>query len=272
MREGISPDGRHYFPAFPYSSYARMPVEDLLDLRAYLMSLPARGLPSRPADVPLVWFARRAIGLWKRRALDGRPFEADEDESELWNRGAYLVQGPGHCGECHTPRDAFMVLDSRRELAGGKHPRGEGERPEPARSWSAANATRTPRSGPRAALRRDLRYDKLSSGGKMSRRADDGAPAEAGGPGRFAEYLVSPSREELRRVRLVRSRCAVGALVVAGATASPRPGAVPATRLPHAGPHGAHRRDGGRHGGPHRVGVLRARASHPQVGFLRPSG
>ena len=125
MREGLSPDGQHYFPAFPYTSYARMPVEDLLDLRAYLTSLPAVRSPSRPADVPLVWLARRSIGLWNRLALDDRPVAADPEQSELWNRGAYLVNGPGHCGECHTPRDLFMVPRERRALAGGKHPRGD---------------------------------------------------------------------------------------------------------------------------------------------------
>ena len=127
MREGISPGGLHYFPAFPYTSYARMPVEDLLDLRGYLASLTAVRSPSRPADVPLVWLARRSVGLWKRRGLDDRLFAADPTRSEQWNRGAYLVNGPGHCGECHTPRDVFMVLDERRALAGGKHPRGEDE-------------------------------------------------------------------------------------------------------------------------------------------------
>ena len=190
MREGISPDGRHYFPAFPYTSYARMPVEDLLDLRAYLTSLPAVRSPSRPADVPLVWLARRSVGLWKRRGLDDRPFEADPTRSELWNRGAYLVQGPGHCGECHTPRDVFMVLDERRSLAGGKHPRGEGDVPSlrdlvaRERYTDAADLVLALRFG------ETFGYDGLSSGGMAEVHMNLARLPEAEVQA-IAEYLVS---------------------------------------------------------------------------------
>ncbi len=122
VTQGLSPDGTHYFPAFPYPSYRIMPLEDVLDLHAYLESLPAVRAPQREAEVPMPALARRGVGLWKRLALDHRRFEPDPGKSESWNRGAYLTSGPGHCGECHTPRNWLMIPDESRHLAGGRHP------------------------------------------------------------------------------------------------------------------------------------------------------
>ena len=129
MARGLAPDGRHYFPAFPYMAYRAMRLSDLLDLRAYLMSLPAVSSPPQEADVPLVPLARRGVGLWKRLAFRQRPWSAGASGSPSWQRGAYLVNAPGHCGECHTPRDWRMIEDLGRHLAGGPHPGGEGKVP-----------------------------------------------------------------------------------------------------------------------------------------------
>jgi mono/diheme cytochrome c family protein len=129
MRLGISPSGTHYFPAFPYTSYRAMTEADLLDLRAYLMSLPPVEAPSREADVPLATLARRAVGLWKRLALRRPPWTPEPGRPPSWTRGAYLANAPGHCGECHTPRDWLRMEDRGRHLAGGPHPAGEGKVP-----------------------------------------------------------------------------------------------------------------------------------------------
>jgi mono/diheme cytochrome c family protein len=129
MRLGISPRGAHYFPAFPYASYRSMTMADLLDLRAYLMSLPAVRSPSREAEVPMVAIARRGVGLWKRVAFRQPTFSPEPGRTPSWTRGAYLANAPGHCGECHTPKDLLMVADSGRHLAGGPHPGGEGKVP-----------------------------------------------------------------------------------------------------------------------------------------------
>ncbi|HEX9189690.1 MAG TPA: cytochrome c, partial [Vicinamibacteria bacterium] len=129
MRLGLAPDGRHYFPAFPYASYRGMTMADLLDLRAYLMSLPAVRAPARAPDVPLLAFARRGVGLWKRVAFRRPAFSPEPGHSPSWTRGAYLANGPGHCGECHTPKDRLMVADQSRHMAGGPHPGGEGKVP-----------------------------------------------------------------------------------------------------------------------------------------------
>ncbi|HUL76748.1 MAG TPA: c-type cytochrome, partial [Vicinamibacteria bacterium] len=129
MRLGISPSGTHYFPAFPYASYRSMTMADLLDLRAYLRSLPAVRSGPRAARVPLLTLARRGVGLWKRIAFRQPAFSPAPGHPLSWTRGAYLVNAPGHCGECHTPKDVLMVADQSRFMAGGPHPGGEGKVP-----------------------------------------------------------------------------------------------------------------------------------------------
>ncbi len=126
MRRGLGPEGTHYIPAFPYTSYAWMKTTDLLDLFAYLRSLPAvrNRVPKKDFTV-----GRFALAFWKWLALPKRPFRPVPGKSEEWNRGAYLVVGPGHCGECHTPRNPIMLLDRRRWLAGGPHPSEKGTVP-----------------------------------------------------------------------------------------------------------------------------------------------
>ena len=95
MVKGTSPDGRHYFPAFPYTSYQRIGTGDLRDLFAYLKTLPAVQDKSKPHDVPFPFNIRRTLGGWKFLFLDGKPFEGDPTKDAAWNRGAYLVNGPG---------------------------------------------------------------------------------------------------------------------------------------------------------------------------------
>jgi mono/diheme cytochrome c family protein len=124
MRGGVSPDGRHYYPSFPYTSYQRMSAADVRDLFAYLGTLaPVQGR-ARDHELPFPFNVRRGLGLWKIAFLDGRPFEPDTTKSESWNRGAYLVEGPGHCAECHSPRSAIGVIPSDRRFAGGPNPEG----------------------------------------------------------------------------------------------------------------------------------------------------
>ncbi|WP_156255602.1 cytochrome c [Sandarakinorhabdus oryzae] len=142
MRRGISPDGRHYYPAFPYTSYARMTPGDVADLFAYLRSLPAVAGKAPGNDVAFPFSIRRGIGLWKRLYLDAGPVIALPATAPAEVRaGQYLVEGPGHCGECHTARDRFGGPDRAHWLAGAPNPEGKGRIPNitPGKlGWSAA--------------------------------------------------------------------------------------------------------------------------------------
>ncbi|HWJ72067.1 MAG TPA: cytochrome c [Kaistia sp.] len=126
MKRGLGPGGEQLYPAFPYTSYQRMPVSDLVDLKAYLDTLPPVATDSPPHELPFPFSIRRGIGLWKLLYLDGETFEPDPTKSDEINRGAYLVEGPGHCNECHTPRNAIGGLDFTHHLAGAPNPSGQG--------------------------------------------------------------------------------------------------------------------------------------------------
>ena len=126
MWKGVSPAGRHYFPAFPYPSYQRMTLADVRDLFAYLKTLPPVQGRVRNRDVRFPYNIRRLVGAWKLLYLDGKPFRPDPTQSAQWNRGAYLVNGPGHCAECHSPRNAFGGIVEVQRFAGGPSPDGEG--------------------------------------------------------------------------------------------------------------------------------------------------
>jgi mono/diheme cytochrome c family protein len=126
MTKGMSPEGEHYFPAFPYTSYAKMTKQDLTDLKAYLDSIPAIKNQVRDHDVPFPFNVRDAMIVWKTLFFDEKPFTPDTNQSAQWNRGAYLVNGPSHCVECHTPRNLLGGLDIDNLLAGEpKSPEGE---------------------------------------------------------------------------------------------------------------------------------------------------
>lgn len=165
VMRGISPEGQNLVPALPYASYVHMRPEDVLDIRAYLAGLPAVASPERAAEIPVAPLLRRGIGLWKWVGLDTTPWTADPSKSESWNRGSYLVNGPGHCQECHTPRNAFMALDVSRAFAGGPHPEGKGRVPSlrdligRGRYTDAADLASALQYG------EVMGYDKLSSGG-----------------------------------------------------------------------------------------------------------
>lgn len=118
LREGVAPDGSHYYPSFPYTSYTRMRREDMLALKAYLFSREPVARPNRPHD--LAWYVsfRPLLGVWKRINFDAGEFEEIADRSPLWNRGAYLVLALGHCAECHSPRNRLGAVDAGMRFAG----------------------------------------------------------------------------------------------------------------------------------------------------------
>jgi mono/diheme cytochrome c family protein len=125
MLKGVTPNGRHYFPAFPYTSYTRMNDKDVMDLWAFLKTLPK--MPDKVADhdVPFPFNIRRAVGLWKWLYFKPDNVIKLANVSPQVVRGQYLVEGPGHCSECHTPRNLIGGFDFSRWLAGGKAPEGD---------------------------------------------------------------------------------------------------------------------------------------------------
>jgi mono/diheme cytochrome c family protein len=129
MLKGVTPGGQHLYPAFPYPSYARMKPADVADLRAYLATLPAVAGRQPGHELRFPFAFRRGIGLWKLAFLRSGPVVAVDGADPVVARGQYLVEGPGHCGECHTPRNFAGGLDLGRWLAGAPNPAGKGRVP-----------------------------------------------------------------------------------------------------------------------------------------------
>lgn len=125
MREGRRPDGANYFPAFPYTSFTKITDADLRDLWAYLRSLPPSARANREHELPFYLRWRFLVTFWKWLFFTPGPFIPDPRASAIVNRGAYLVQALGHCGECHTPRNLLGGFQRGRFLAGGKTPEGK---------------------------------------------------------------------------------------------------------------------------------------------------
>lgn len=145
MQRGVSPQGRHYYPAFPYASYAKMATSDVMDLKAFLDTLPPVEGRVGSHELGFPWSIDRGLGAWKRLYLDSGPvIEVDAADPQL-AAGRALVEGVGHCGECHTPRNRLGALQAERWLAGAPNPEGKGRIPNitPAGkdigSWSAAD-------------------------------------------------------------------------------------------------------------------------------------
>ena len=149
VRQGVSPDGRHYFPVFPYTAYQRMTDQDIVDLWAYWQGLPAAQSENQTHDLPLLLGVRQNIGLWKRMFM-ARDWSTSTEVNPEAQRGRYLVEALGHCGECHTPRNGFGGLKRAQWLAGAKNPTGKGKIPNitPASlDWSTAEISEYLSSG-----------------------------------------------------------------------------------------------------------------------------
>jgi mono/diheme cytochrome c family protein len=120
LRRGIRADGAHLYPAMPYASYALLTDEDVKALYAYFTkAVPAIDEPpAKTTSRPFPYNLRFSMAFWNALFLEARPFTPDPSMPAEWNRGKYLVDGPAHCGECHTPRGFFMQQDRGRQFAG----------------------------------------------------------------------------------------------------------------------------------------------------------
>jgi mono/diheme cytochrome c family protein len=118
LHQGVAPDGSDYYPAFPYTSYTRISAKDARALHAYILTLPASEQLNR--DHELAWFLRWrfAARVWKWLFFNASEFQQSPEQSAQWNRGAYIAETLGHCGECHTPRNLFGALQTEMAFAG----------------------------------------------------------------------------------------------------------------------------------------------------------
>jgi mono/diheme cytochrome c family protein len=130
MHQGISRDGSRLYPAFPYASYALMSDGDVRLIRRYLATVPAVKRANLPNSFTFPYNQRWLMGFWSAFFVPGEPFRPVAERSAAWNRGAYLVEAAGHCGECHTPRTLTQAMNMREKFAGGV-----------AEGWNAYNIT-----------------------------------------------------------------------------------------------------------------------------------
>ena len=185
--KGTSPSGAHYFPAFPYGSYAHARVEDIRDLFAYLKTLAPVSGKIRDHDVPFPFNVRRNVGIWKFLFMDDKPFAPDSAHSAQWNRGAYLVNGLGHCAECHSPRNFLGGIVAAQRFAGGPNPEGEGFVPNITQKrlgdWSAKDIAFFLETGQTP--------DGDTAGGSMARVIRNTSQLSAEDRAAIAEYIKS---------------------------------------------------------------------------------
>ena len=129
MTRGVGREGEHLYPSFPYGSYVRMTPKDINDLYGFMKTLPASDAVAPPHELGFPFNQRLLLGGWKFLFFTYAPRVELADASDMVKRGQYLVEGPGHCGECHTPRNALGGFMSDQWLAGGPNPEGEGSIP-----------------------------------------------------------------------------------------------------------------------------------------------
>jgi mono/diheme cytochrome c family protein len=118
MKRGTGRRGEHLYPAFPYGSYSLLKMSDVRDLFAYMRALPAVAKPAAEHDLKFPYGLRPTVGVWKLLYFKPKDFQPDPTRSAAWNRGAYLAEGPAHCAQCHTPRNALGALETNKLYIG----------------------------------------------------------------------------------------------------------------------------------------------------------
>jgi mono/diheme cytochrome c family protein len=164
LHEGISPSGARYYPAFPYPYFTKFTRDDTLAIRAYLATLKPVRHTAPPPDLTWPLNHRMLMRGWNWLYFTSGTYEPDPAKSDQWNRGAYLVEGPGHCGACHTPK-TFFGADRTDQMFGGSEiggwfaPRLDSAARGGLASWSAADIAEYLQSG---------RNGKSHAGGPMA--------------------------------------------------------------------------------------------------------
>ncbi len=118
VRQGVSRQGKPYYPAFPYPFYSKLTDQDIADLWAAFQTVPPVAEPAKPQDMRFPFNFRDGLKLWRAVFLESGPFEPDPARSDAWNRGKYIVEGPAHCGACHTPRNFAGARQAEQRMHG----------------------------------------------------------------------------------------------------------------------------------------------------------
>ncbi|HMN46759.1 MAG TPA: cytochrome c [Povalibacter sp.] len=139
MKHGVRPDGTQLYPAFPYPSFAKLTDADIASLYLYMKTVEPVNAPARENELDFPYNLRSGLRAWNRLFHDPGAFVADPARSPEWNRGAYLVQGPVHCGACHSPRNFLGAEREELALTGGTFIDRVSEGKY--RQWSAVNLT-----------------------------------------------------------------------------------------------------------------------------------
>jgi mono/diheme cytochrome c family protein len=190
LKRGVSPEGEHYYPALPYASYAKMRMQDVADLHAFLQTLPADPTPSQPHEIGFPFSIRDSLGVWKLLFLS-EDWDLPGNLTPTADRGRYIAEALAHCGECHTPRNALGGMDTARWLGGAPNPSGEGRIPNitPGKlGWTDADIVQYLTTG--------FTPDFDSVGGHMAHVVENMARLPESDRQAVAEYLLAvPSLE-----------------------------------------------------------------------------
>ena len=192
MMRGVSPTGAHYYPAFPYTSYAGMKADDARHLMAYILTLqPVEG-KARDHALPFPFNIRRTLGVWKFMFFDTAQVQDDPARSASWNRGQYLTEALSHCAECHSPRNALGAIVKAQRYAGGPEAHGDGWvpniTPRSLKDWTRGEWVQL--------LQMGLTAEGDSVGGSMGSVVKNMAELPRAEVEAMAEYLMSlPPRE-----------------------------------------------------------------------------
>lgn len=167
MHEGVARDGHRLYPAMPYTSYTYMTDADVLAIKAYLFSLPAVHAVTPANTLRFPFNQRWLMGIWSAFFNADKRFQPNNAHDAEWNRGAYLAEALGHCGECHTPRTLAFSLDNRRKFAGAQQA-----------GWNAYNISLDPQTGIGSWSAQELAH-YLSAGHAPGHGTANGPMAEA---------------------------------------------------------------------------------------------
>lgn len=185
ITRGVSPEGEHYYPSLPYASYAKLEMQDVADLHAFLKTLPADPTPSQAHELGFPFSIRDSVGVWKILFLSD-DWALPGNLTPTAARGRYVAEAMAHCGECHTPRNQLGGMDTARWLGGAPNPSGDGRIPNitPAKlGWSAGDIVQYLTTG--------FTPDYDSVGGHMAHVVENMARLPESDRLAVAEYLLA---------------------------------------------------------------------------------